>query len=88
LTEIDATPDGTVHIEVPGVVNTNLVGVAATITVTVAVPVPLAFVALNETAELPAAVGIPEMTPVPVLMLRPAGSPLAPKLVGVFVAVI
>ena len=33
-------------------------------------------------------VGIPEITPVEVLTDKPAGNPVAPKLVGVFVAVI
>ena len=52
------------------------------------VPVPPAFVALSVTVEIPAACGIPEITPVMVLTDRPAGRPEAPKLVGLFVAVI
>jgi hypothetical protein len=56
--------------------------------VNVAVPVPEAFVALREAVELPVVVGVPEIKPVLVLMLNPAGSPLAEKLEGEFVAVI
>ena len=54
----------------------------------VAVPVPAALVALNATLDVPAAVGVPEMTPVAVLTERPAGSPVALKLVGLLLAVI
>jgi hypothetical protein len=43
----------------------------------VAVPVPALFVALNVTVDVPAAVGVPEINPVPVLIDRPAGNPLA-----------
>jgi hypothetical protein len=53
----------------------------------VAVPVPDALVALIETFELPVAVGVPEIRPVE-LTVRPAGRPVAPKLVGELVAVI
>ena len=58
------------------------------VSVSVAVPVPPAFVALNVTVALPVAVGVPEINPLVVLTVSPAGSPAAPKLVGVFVAVI
>ena len=54
----------------------------------VAEPVPFAFVALNVTLDVPAAVGVPEMTPVVVLTESPAGSPVALKLVGLLLAVI
>ena len=54
----------------------------------VAVPVPVALVALNVTLDVPAAVGVPEMTPVAVLTESPAGNPVALKLVGLLVAVI
>jgi hypothetical protein len=40
------------------------------------------------TVVVPFAVGVPEITPVLVLMLTPAGSGLAVKLVGLLVAVI
>ena len=44
--------------------------------------------ALMVTLVGPAVVGVPEITPVLVLILRPAGSGLALKLVGLLVAVI
>ncbi len=34
------------------------------------------------TVEVPAVVGVPEMTPVPALIVRPAGSPVADQLYG------
>jgi len=40
------------------------------------------------TLVVPAVVGVPEITPVLVLTLRPAGSGLAVKLVGLLLAVI
>jgi hypothetical protein len=40
------------------------------------------------TLVVPAVVGVPEITPVLVFTLRPGGSGLAPKVVGVLVAVI
>ncbi len=46
--------------------------------VSVAVPVPPAFVALIVTVNVPAAVGVPEITPVEVFTANPAGNPLAP----------
>ena len=58
------------------------------VSVRVALPVPLALVALNVTVDVPAVVGVPEINPVVVLTDNPPGSPVAPKLVGVFVAVI
>ena len=54
----------------------------------VAVPVPPLLVALKATLEVPEAVGVPEISPVAVLIDRPAGSPVALKLVGLFKAVI
>ena len=56
--------------------------------VSVALPVPPALVALIVTVYVPAVVGMPEINPVLVLILKPAGSPVALKLVGLFVAVI
>ena len=44
--------------------------------------------ALTATLVVPAVVGVPEITPVLVLTVRPAGSGLAVKLVGLLVAVI
>ena len=56
--------------------------------VNVWLPVPPALVALVVTVYVPAVVGVPEINPVLVLTLKPAGSPVALKLVGLFVAVI
>jgi hypothetical protein len=36
------------------------------------------FVALSVTVEVPAAVGVPEISPVPVLTVNPTGNPAAP----------
>ena len=44
--------------------------------------------AVMVTLVVPAVVGVPEITPVLVLTLRPAGNGLAVKLVGLLVAVI
>lgn len=62
----------------------------ATVTVSarVAVPVPEEFVAPIVTLEVPVAVGVPVIRPVVVLTDRPAGRPVALKLVGVLDAVI
>jgi len=54
----------------------------------VAWPVPLLLVAPNVTVEVPAAVGVPEIKPVPLFTVRPTGRLVAPKLVGELVAVI
>ena len=51
-------------------------------------PVPALFVALTVTLDVPPAVGVPEIKPVVVFTIRPAGKPEALKLVGEFVAVI
>jgi hypothetical protein len=53
-------------------------GATAIVTVRVALPVPPAFVALSVTVEVPAAVGVPEITPVAVFTIRPVGNPVAP----------
>lgn len=54
----------------------------------VAVPVPVLFLADRPTEDVPDAVGVPEITPVDVLIDKPEGRPVAPKLVGELVAVI
>jgi hypothetical protein len=56
--------------------------------VSVALPVPPALVALMVTLYVPAVVGVPEINPVLVFTVNPAGSPVALKLVGLLVAVI
>ena len=50
-------------------------------------PVPVTLLADIVMVLVPAVVGVPEMTPVAVFTVRPAGSPVALKLVGVFFAV-
>jgi len=55
---------------------------------TAELPVPAAFVAVIVVLYVPAVVGVPEISPLVVLMLKPGGKPLAPNEVGVFVATI
>jgi hypothetical protein len=59
-----------------------------TVKVSVALPVPPALVALIVTVYVPAVVGVPEISPVVVFTVKPAGSPVALKLVGLLLAVI
>ncbi len=54
----------------------------------VAVPVPALLVALRVTFEVPLVVGLPEIRPVAAFTISPDGKPVAPKLVGLLVAVI
>ena len=55
----------------------------------VALPVPLLLAALIVTLYVPAVVGVPEIAPVVVFTVKPAGSPAAPKLmIGPLLAVI
>ena len=61
---------------------------AEIVTVSAWVPVPPALVAVIDAAKAPVTDGMPLITPVPVLTVSPVGNPLAPKLVGVLVAVI
>ncbi len=61
---------------------------AAIVKLSDAVPVPVALVALSVTDVVPLVEGMPEITPVLVLTLRPSGSPVAAKLVGLLLAVI
>ena len=50
---------------------------ALIVRVRVADPVPTAFLALMVTLEVPAAVGVPLMTPLLVFTVKPAGRPVA-----------
>ena len=50
-------------------------------------PVPPALLAVTVALEVPATVGVPDITPVVLLMVSPDGNPVAPKLVGELVAV-
>jgi hypothetical protein len=63
-------------------------GAAAIVNISVALPVPPLLVALRVTLDVPAAVGVPEISPVEALTAKPAGRPDAPKLVGELLAVI
>ena len=58
-----------------------------TVRVSVALPIPPALVAESVTLDVPAAAGVPEISPVTVLTVSPAGKPAALKLPGLFVAV-
>ena len=69
-------------------VMTGAAPAAFTVRIKVALPVPPALVALMVTLLVPAAVGVPVISPVPVLMLKPAGRPVAPYEVGLPEAVI
>ena len=53
----------------------------------VAEPVPAELLALMVTEKVPLTVGVPEIAPVAVSILRPAGSPVALKLAGLLLAV-
>ena len=63
-------------------------GGGANVIVRFAVPVPVAFEALTVAVKGPNTVAVPEIRPLPALTFSPAGSPLAPKLVGLLLAVI
>ena len=52
--------------------------VGTMVSVRVALPVPPLLVALSVTVEVPAAVGVPEINPVPLFTVNPAGNPVAP----------
>jgi hypothetical protein len=49
-----------------------------TVNVKVALPVPPALIALRVTEDVAAVVGVPDITPVAVLIDSPAGRPVAP----------
>jgi hypothetical protein len=61
-------------LEITGAVTT---GAAATVIVRILVADPPALVALKVTAEVAAAVGVPEIVPLVAFTIRPAGSPVA-----------
>jgi hypothetical protein len=61
---------------------------ALTVKASVADPVPAELLALIVTLVAPAAVGVPEITPLVVLIDNPAGKPVALKLVGLLLAAI
>jgi len=53
-------------------------GAAAMFNVRLALPVPPLLLALSVTVDVPAAVGVPEINPVPLFTDKPAGNPVAP----------
>jgi hypothetical protein len=61
-------------LEITGAVTT---GAAATVIVRILVAEPTELVALRVTAEVAAAVGVPEITPLVAFTARPAGNPVA-----------
>ena len=62
-------------------------GIGLTVNVRVKLPVPLSLLAERVIVLVPAVVGVPEMTPVEEFTVRPAGNPVALKLLGVLFAV-
>jgi hypothetical protein len=84
---VDCGPPATVQFGLSELI----VGAALIVTTRIAVAVlhePPPLLAVMVTLVVAAAVGVPEITPVLVFTLRPAGSGLAVKLVGLFAAVI
>jgi len=65
-----------------------IVGVAPIVNVSGPVPVPLAFVALRVMLNTPTAVGVPEIKPVDVFTVKPAGNGAAPHVLIAWSAVI
>ena len=63
-------------------------GPSVILNVTTRLPVPVALVADTVTLLVATVVGVPEITPVLVFTLSPAGRPVALKLVGLLLAVI
>jgi hypothetical protein len=58
------------------------------VTVRTPLPTPTEFVALIVTTDIPALVGVPLITPVAGLIVRPAGRPVAAYIVGLLLPVI
>ena len=68
-------PVAVAALEITGAVTTT--GAVETVIVRVFVPDPPALVALRVTAEVAAAVGVPEISPLVAFTIRPAGNPVA-----------
>ncbi len=72
---------------VPVAVEAVMTGVGGLmVNVTVKRPVPVASVAPTVAVNVPKAVGVPVIAPVVVLIINPAGKPVAVKLVGELLA--
>ena len=78
---VDVTLDGSMVIF-------GATAAAFTVNCKFALPVPPLFVALSVAVQVPADPGTPETRPVEVFTKRSEGNPLAPKLVGLLLAVI
>ena len=61
--------------------------IGSTVNISVRLPVPNALLAERVIVLMPIAVGVPEITPVIELRLKPAGRPITPNLVGALFAV-
>jgi hypothetical protein len=70
------------------VIEGAVTGAAAIVMVRLPLPVPPAFVALIETELMPAEDGVPLINPVVVLIVSPAGRPVAANDVGLLLPVI
>jgi hypothetical protein len=78
-----------VPIAVPALEITGADGrLALMVMLNIFVPVPPALIALSVTLVVAAVLGVPEIRPVVVLTVSPAGNPVALKEVGLFEAVI
>lgn len=64
-----------------------MIGAGYTVKVSVWLPVPKGLMAESVIVLVPAVVGLPEITPVTELRLKPAGRPVAVNLVGALLAV-
>ena len=64
-----------------------MIGAGYTVKVSVWLPVPKGLMAESVIVFVPAVVGLPEITPVTELRLKPAGRPVAVNLVGALLAV-
>jgi len=84
---VNCGPPAAVHVGLSEVV-VGLLPIVITRIALAVLHVPAPLLALIVTLVVPAVVGVPEITPVLVLTLRPAGSGLAVKLMGLLVAVI
>jgi hypothetical protein len=62
-------------------------GAASTVMTTVCEPAPAALVAVTSTVYDPAAMGVPEITPVSASIESPGGRTVAPKVAGPLIAV-
>jgi hypothetical protein len=72
---VPTVPLAVAALEITGAV--TITGAATTVIVRVFAPEPPALAAFTVTVEVAAAVGVPEISPLIELTIRPAGSPVA-----------